>query len=156
MSWLYNVNLIYQPDFQRIIKYMSPQIIRRTVIYYDLLWSMNGSWCTVEDGWPYCSKNKSCFAYEVKRLQLYICLVDEANLFCFLIGRYLTILPSLQGQGDAPHQTGPRHQPAAAPAEPDTCEDHSINQLMFSQIRSKIKDGFKMFFVFLPAVFLYV
>lgn len=154
MSWLYKVNLIYQPHFQRIIKYMSSQIIRWTVINYDLLWSMNGSCCT--EGWSYRSTNKSCFDYEVKRLQLNICLVDEANQFCFLTGRYLTIPPSLQGQGDAPHQTGPRHQPAAAPAEPDTCEDHTINQLMFSQILSKIKDGFKMVFVFLPVVFLYV
>ncbi len=59
-----------------------------------------------------------------------------------VIGRYLTILPSLQGQGDVPHQTGPHHQPAAAPAEPDTCEDHTINQWMFSQILSKTKDVF--------------
>lgn len=56
--------------------------------------------------------------------------MDEAKLFCFLTARYLTILPSLQGQEDAPHQTGPHHQLAAAPAEPDTCEDHMINQLI--------------------------
>lgn len=72
------------------------------------------------------------FDYEVETLQLFICLVDEAKLFCFLIGRFLTTLPSLRAQGDGPHQTGPHHRPAAAPAEPDTtkintsCEDQSI------------------------------
>jgi len=60
------------------------------------------------------------------------CLVDEAKLFCFLIRRFLTTLPSLRAQGDGPHQTGPHHRPVAAPAEPDTTkintsfEDQSI------------------------------
>lgn len=145
---MYKLNIIYQPHFQRIIKYMPPQIKCRTIINDDLLWSMNGSCCTAS----YRSTNKSCFDHEVKGHQLYIQYVWWMKQICsaFWLKNILQfgLLCKVKETPLIKLDHTTNLQQLQQNLKHNTWSSH--DQSMFSQILSKIKD------VFLPAVFQYV